>query len=82
MSGMYPSYLRSMTRVVRGVHAVSAAVLTFYLLPHIVNHVVALPAGAFYRVTIPPEYRRMPPPAPCGAPAADADAQPDCPKAT
>jgi hypothetical protein len=37
-------------------------------------------AGAFYRVTVPPEYQRMPPPAPCRAPAADA--QPGCPKAT
>jgi succinate dehydrogenase/fumarate reductase cytochrome b subunit len=37
-------------------------------------------AGAFYRVTIPAEYQRMPPPAPCGAPAADAE--PGCPKAT
>jgi succinate dehydrogenase/fumarate reductase cytochrome b subunit len=39
---MYPSYQRSMTRVVCRVHAVSAVILALYLVPHIVNRVVGL----------------------------------------
>jgi hypothetical protein len=42
MSGMYPSYQRSMTRAVRKVHGVSALILALYLVPHIVNHIAGL----------------------------------------